>query len=273
MKKNILFKAFLKAFFIFILFSLNTPVSAQRDTSYISIAPPRVLRLLEKGKPPVVTLQLSGYFNIGLLDLAANDNTIFNKSNYENGRNFGTRYGYGIGLTGKIALNKKGYVRLNISPSYQRLLNNFVISNTSNQNVSYNVFSGGIGIENSFTPYRPFKPYIGFDIIGSIINGHADLTTDSGNFHLDIKNSFRIGFAVNFGFEYAFNDKVGINLGTKLTHADVLLRDSKTSSNPNEVYLNDKNVVPQIPYSGWRQFFFGSFYAGINYYIGMKNKK
>jgi opacity protein-like surface antigen len=262
--------------FLFISFNIlifNAFVWGQIDTSYITNAPSIILNMLVPGKAPRVTFQLSGYYNVGLLDLAANDNTVFRKSDFENGRNFGTRYGFGVSLTGKIALHKEGNVRLTITPSYQRFLSNFVISESPDGNVAYNVFSGALGIENNFTPTKRFKPYMGFDVIGSWISGNANFKTDSTDFHLDIKSSFRLGFGLNLGFEYAFNNKVGLNLGMKLTHANALLRNSKSSSNPNETYLNDKDVTPTIPYAGWKQFFYASLYGGINFYIGMKNKK
>lgn len=133
--------------------------------------------------------------------------------------------------------------------------------------------SATIGLENNFTPDRPFKLYMGFEIVPSIINGSAVLTTDSSDFNLTIKNSFRLGLAVNLGFEYAFTNNFGINLGFKLTHANIFFKESKSSSNANETYLNDVNVNPTIPYAGWKQFLFGSIYTGVNFYFGMKNKK
>ena len=275
-----MYPRFLNKFLLFLLFNLaifNIPLLAQMDTSYISIAPPNIVRLLVPGKAPVFTFQLSGYYNIGLLDLAANDNANFRRSDFENGRNFGTRYGFGVSLTGKLALHKEGNVRLTITPSYQRFLSNFVIPSSADGNVSYNVFSGALGIEDNFTPSRPFKPYVGFEVIASIINGSALLKGNSAGtvpeISVDIKNSFRIGFGLNLGFEYAFSNKVGINLGMKLTHANALLKESKTSSNLNETYLNDKDVTPVIPYTGWKQFFFTSLSGGFNFYLGMKNKK
>ncbi len=262
-----------KFFLILLLFLVNSLFAQTPDTSYLSIAPSHIQKMMVPGTAPFLTLQLSGYYNIGLLDLAADDNTSFNKADFVAGRNFGTRYGYGVSLTGKISLHKEGNIRLTVTPSYQRFQSNFIVSNSQEGNVSYNVFSGAIGLEDNFTPYRPFKPYVGFDILGSSISGSAVLKTDSTDFNLDIKSSFRIGFDLNFGFEYAFNNNVGINLGMKLTHANAILRKSQTSSNSNETYLNDEHVTPQIPYSGWKQFFYSSFYGGINFYFGMKNKK
>jgi hypothetical protein len=254
---------------------LSEGLFAQRklDTSYSYIAPPRVQKLLTKGKPPKVTLQISGFYDVGLMDLAGNDNTRFSAVDFAEGRGFGTRYGFGTCVTAKISLHKKGSSRLIISASYNRFQSNFIIPESPDGRVGYNVFSGGVGIENNFNPDRRFKPFIGFEIVPSLINGKATIITDSADINLTIKNSFRLGFAATFGFEYAFDNIVGFNLGVKFTHANVFLKESKQSSNPNEIYLNDAKINPEIPYAGWKQFFYSSFFTGVNFYFGMKNKK
>jgi hypothetical protein len=111
------------------------------------------------------------------------------------------------------------------------------------------------------------------EIVPSLINGNAILQTDTLDFKLKIRNSFRIGLSANLGMEYSFNNYFGINLGMKFVHANVLLRESKKSSNPYETYLNDEETTVIIPYAGWKQFFYASFYTGFNIYFGMKNKK
>ncbi len=253
----------------------DTKTITKKDTSYNSIATSKIINMLKNGKAPVVTLQLSFTYNIGHLDLAANENTSFRKDDFIAGANFGTRYGYGALLIGKIALHKAGNVRLNVTAGYNRFLSNFVIAESPEGKVSYNVFSGGLGIENNFTPQKKFKPYIGFDIVASMIGGNAVLATDSTDFNLKIKNSVRFGVSFNFGFEYALNNKVGLNLGYKLTHANVIGKQSKVSSSLTETYLNDDKITTSeyIPFAGWKQFLYSSFYAGFNFYFGLKNKK
>jgi hypothetical protein len=258
---------------VLILPLFSNVTSFSQDTSYISIAPPNIQRMLISGKPPKFSLQVSVYYDNGLMDLAADDNTSFNKNDFINGRNFGTRHGYGFSLTGKLALHKEGNIRLIVSAIYNRLQSNFVISSSPQGKVGYNILSAGVGLEDNFTPDRPFKPYMSFEVIPSMISGSAVLTTDSTDFNLTIKNSFRLGLGVNFGFEYALNNNIGFNLGIKLTHANIFFKGSKVSTNTNETYLNDVLMNPKIPYAGWKQFFFGSIYTGINIYFGMKNRK
>ncbi len=171
-------------------------------------------------------------------------------------------------------MHKEGNIRLNISGAYNRFQSNFIVSASNEGKVAYNVFSGTIGIEDCFTPNRPFKPYIGLDLITSFISGNAVLATDSTDFNLTILSSLRIGLGLNLGFEYAFNNNVGFNFGMKITDANIMNRQSKASSNPNETYLNDDKVTDNsIQYAGWKQFVYYTVYTGINYYFGMKNKK
>jgi opacity protein-like surface antigen len=253
----------------------NTPVT-KRDTFYTSLADAKIINMLKTGKAPVVTIAVSFNYHVGHLDLAANDNTYFRKDDYIYGRNFGTRYGYGASITGKIALHKEGNVRLNVSAAYTRFQSNFVISASPEGKVAYNIWGFALGFENNFTPTRKFKPYIGADFVVSLIGGNATLTTDTANFSLKIKNSLRMGAAFNLGFEYAVNNNVGFNLGYKLTYANIIGKENKASSNPAETYLNDAKVTSGstfIPFAGWKQFLYSTFYTGINVYFKMKNKK
>ena len=89
---------------------------------------------------------------------------------------------------------------------------------------------------------------------------------------MKIKPAFRLGISVFSGLEYLLNDRIGMNFGFRFNHANLWLKDTKVSDNPNELYLNDKRVIPRIPYSGWRQFAWGSFYGGVNIYFGIRQK-
>ena len=253
----------------------ETKPLTSKDTSYQYIATTEIQNMVKKGKSPVVTLQLSFNYNIGHLDLAANENTYFSAQDFVGGSNFGTRYGYGALLTGKISLHKEGNIRLNVSTGYNRFMSNFVISASPEGKVSYNVYAFGLGIENNFTPQKKVKPYVGFDLVASMISGNATLTTDSTDFNLKIKNSVRYGISFTLGFEYAFNNYFGMNLGYRITHANLIGKKSTASTNLSETTLNDDKVTTgeTIPYAGWKQFLFSSFYAGFNYYFGMKNTK
>lgn len=257
-------------------FSQNDTIKVTKsDTSYTTVANSKIFSMLKKGKAPRLTLQLSFNYDIGHLDLAGDENTIFRRADFESGSTFGTRYGYGVALTGKLALHKAGNLRLNVTTAFNRFQSNFVISESPEGRVVYNVFSGALGIENNFSPAKKFKPFVGFDIDVSMIGGNAILKSDTADFNVKIKNSVRFGLSFNLGFEYAFNNKVGFNFGYKITHANIIGKENKVSSSLSETYLNDGKLTTTeyIPYAGWKQFLYSTFYLGMNFYIGMKNKK
>jgi hypothetical protein len=260
-------------FILLILLFISGLSYSQVDTSYISIAPQNIQNMIKPAKAPKFTIQLNTLLNIGLMDLAANDNTIFRKDDFANGRNFGTRYGYGVELLGKLSLHKEGNVRFYFGGSYNRFQSNFIIPKSPEGEVSYNLYGTTLGIENSFTPDRKCKPFVGFEIIGSFISGKATLITDSTDLNLKIKSAFRVGVGLTFGFEYAFTNYFGLNLGVKIANINLFLKKSENSAIPSEINLNDNKIEPKIPYAGWKQFFYYSLSCGFSYYIGLKNKK
>jgi hypothetical protein len=224
---------------------------------------------------PKLTLEFSGYYSYGIFELSANDNGDFAADEFIKGQNFGVRHGIGGNFVVKIPLHEKGNLRLNISGLYSRFsskFNKITVSQKEAGYVNYNVFSGGIGIENNFTPSHKIKTLAGISLIGSVITGNAYLPSSENTINAKIKPAFRLGLSVFSGLEYLLYNNLGLNCGYRFTHANLWLKKSETSDNPNEIYLNDKRVLPRIPYSGWKQFAFGSFYAGFNIYFGISEK-
>jgi hypothetical protein len=224
---------------------------------------------------PKLTVEFSGFYNYGIFELSANDNGDFAADEYLNGQNFGVRQGIGGSFVLKIPLHEKGNIRLNISGLYSCFSSKFnKIANTLSEEgyVKYNVFSGGIGIENNFTPSHKIKTLAGINILGSVISGNAYLPSTENTINAKIKPAFRLGISVFSGLEYLLNNNLGLNFGLRFTHANIWLKNSQASDNPNEIYLNDNRVSPRIPYSGWKQFSYGSFYGGVSIYFGIEEK-
>jgi hypothetical protein len=220
---------------------------------------------------PKFTIQVNGMYDYGVFELAGRNNGDFNPVQFINGENFGVRHGIGGSITVKIPLHEKGNIRLNISALYNNFGNKYIDTKEGGY-AKYNVFSGGIGLENNFTPSYKFKTLIGASIIGSLINGKAQIVLPETSYSLKINPAFRLGVMIYSGFEYLLNDHFGFNCGFNFTHANLWFKDSKISNDPNSIYLNDKRVNPRVPYTGWKQFAWGSFYGGINIYFGINQK-
>ncbi len=215
--------------------------------------------------PPHFVLSLSGNYNIGVSETSLN----FDPLQFESGENFGVKNGFGIVATGKIPLDRKaGNLRLVINSAY----NKFVSKSAGD--FKYNIFSLGAGIENSFTPRFLVKPFVGAALMGSIISGSANYVLDSinTNVNIKIKNSFRLGFTLYAGIEYGLSNAVGINIGARFMNVNTWLKSSKDDRNGNEIGLRDAFSSPPLPYGGWKNFAFTSFFLGTSIYFGVGDR-
>jgi hypothetical protein len=261
---------------ISVLFFLSTESFTQQSGENASNAKTRLtyVKMMIRTAPKL-TIEFSGFYNYGIFELSANDNGDFSQSEFIKGENFGVRHGVGGSFVLKIPLHEKGNIRLDISGMYSRFSSKFSKMpgvTSGDEYVLYNVYSGGIGIENNFTPNHKIKTLVGAGFLTSVITGNANLFINNTYQNVTIKPAFRLGLSFFSGVEYLLRNNFGLNFGFKLNHANLWLKDSKTSDKENEIYLNDKRVLPRIPYSGWKQFAWGSFYGGINIYFGIKEK-
>jgi hypothetical protein len=223
---------------------------------------------------PQFTLQFNGNFNYGLGELNSNYETVYEVQQFEGGQNFAARIGYGGFVLGKIPF--KNYINLRITffAGANFFMNNRFTSKVSNTgHIRYQVYSIGAGIENSFTPSFKVKPYFGISLLFNMIMGNAKYINDyEVAKDIKIKPSFRIGALVNAGLEYLVSDRTGLNFGINLLSANLLLKQSAVSSSDSEIPLRDKRVTFPLFQSGYKQFLFTSFYAGVNLYFGIKER-
>lgn len=222
--------------------------------------------------PPKFTLQFSGGLNLGFAELSSNYADVFDAQQFALGENFGVRYGFGASAIGKFTLNDKGNMRFITTAGYNFFSSELLSKKSAFGKVKYNLFSIGAGIENNFNPKYKFRPYIAFEADLNMISGSAEIITDTSTIDVKIKNSFRIGYAVHAGFEYLINNKYGINIGAKLTNANQVFKQSKDEGNNTEIFLRDKRVNPKILLSGFKNFVFVTFYAGVDIFFGIRNQ-
>jgi hypothetical protein len=270
-----------KRFIIFLILTLFSPLKLlfTQDTGILlpkDSKSPGYLKLVVRSAPKV-TLEVNGHYNFGVFELSANNNGDFSSSEFVNGENFGVRHGIGVTSLLKLSLSEKGYFRLCFIGSYNRFSSKYskYLENVHEAGyANYNVFTFGAGVENSFTPGFKFKPLIGFGLLGSVISGNSRVFDKSFNDYRDLTiiPAFRLGLTLYSGVEYLISNKVGLNCGIRIVHANLWLKSSKVSDNPDEIYLNDERVVPRTPYTGWRQFMWGELYGGVNIYFGINQK-
>jgi hypothetical protein len=240
----------------------------------ITVATTRTIRIITTWTVPKFILQLSGGYNWGAMELSGH-NGGFSRDDFMKGKSFGARNGYGIALTGKIPLHKTGHFWLDIISSFNRFQSNLIAKNTEEGKVSYNVFSGGIGFDYNFTPTHRVKYFFGANSLFSVIGGEAELITpgSSVSYKVKIIQSFRIGYSGFVGLEYAFDKNLGVNLGLKFTHANVLLKKSDVFPDSLQTGLNDNSTSSPQLYTAWKQFAYSSVFGGFSYYFGVRERR
>ncbi len=232
------------------------------------------LKLIVRNAPSL-TVQLIMNYDYGVFELSGNDNGDLNADEFINGKNFGVRHGIGAELSAKYPLHKSGNLRLTGSLMYNKFTSKFnkvLVNNKEQDFVKYDVYSVVIGIEDNFNPGLKIRAFTGLGFTGSIITGNSRISSTKGISDYNIKPAFRLGLNVYSGFEYLVTKNLGLSFGLKFTHANLWLKESKADINPGEIYLNDQKVSNGQLYSGYRQFAWGSFEIGFNYYIGVMEK-
>lgn len=245
----------------------------------ITIDKTRSINIVTLYTVPKFILDVSGYYNAGSLELSAN-NGGFSRWAFMNGKKYEARNGIGASITGKLPLDKKGRFWLDGIASYNFFQSNLIANNTKEGKVNYHVLSGGIGAEYNFTASHRVKYFIGITPLFSFISGKAvinepDITDTNiiNTYNVKINQSFRIGYSAFIGLEYAFEKNVGLNIGFKFTHANLLLKKSETPASKYETGLNDNSAEIGTLYAGWKQFAYSSMFVGFSYYFGVKERR
>lgn len=228
---------------------------------------------------PTFTLQISGNFNQSILDLSGTYNDDFHSDDFLNGTDLGADKGYGVSILSKISISPRSHWRANISLNYNKVKSFTLDTDKKSEkgHSSFNIFSTGLGLEYNFTPSHKFKIYMAGEMLISMINGKVSVdTVPSDNTLLltnfTIKNSFRIGAGFYGGSEYMLSNDIGLNLGFKLSFANLLLRNATGSNSDTEFQLRDA-ADPNLKFSGDKSFSFYTLFGGINFYWGITEKR
>lgn len=229
---------------------------------------------------PKYTLQVNLNYNQSILELNGTYNDDYQSRNVYEGETFGADKGFGIGVISKLGLDQKGWIRFTQSLAYNRILSyTFGDKKTvaDNGKASFNIITGGLGFEYNFTPAHRYKIYVGAEANASLINGAAKIwfytpgipTSDSD---YTITNSFRMGYSVVIGSEFLINNKFGLNIGARLTNANILFKKSEGTNADREFPLRDADA-PGLNFAGKKNFAFYSITMGINFYFGISEKR
>lgn len=242
----------------------------------------QIKRYMVVRSAPAYTFQVNINYNQSLLELSGTYNDDFQSVNVYNGQTFGADKGYGASLTSKISLDERSTVRFTQTLVYNRILSYTFGDKTTIADIgksTFNCFTGGLGMEYNFTPAHRFKIYVGAELNASMINGSSKIwfenrgsVTGPTDSTYNIKSSFRMGYGLIMGSEYLLNNNLGLNIGVKLTNANVFLKKSEGTNSDTEFPLRDADD-PNLKFAGKKNFSFYSITAGVNFYFGVREKR
>ena len=260
------------------LSSQDTSMTIRADT--IKTPRTRTIQIVTIRTVPKFIISISGGYNAGAMELTSH-NGGFSREDFNTGKNYGARNGYGFNIIGKMPLGKKGNFWLDFVTGFDRFQSNLFAKNTEEGKVYYNSFNGGVGVEYNFTATHRVKYYIGLNPLLSFISGKAELINpDNNRVDVHFKTSTRLGYQAFIGLEYAIDNKFGLNMGMRFTHANLLFKNTEEPvEDPNQstplstVPLNDDSTTEPVQFAGWKQFAYFSGSVGISYFFGVKDKR
>src|ERR1051325_6807324 len=140
-----------------------------------SSAQDKLQRVMIVRSSPSVTLLVNFNYDQAMGQLAGTYNNDFHSDQFLYGRAIGTDKGIGGKIISKFAVNKNGHLRITASGSFNHLVS-YLFGKEQLADIGeskINIYSGGIGVENSFTPNHDIKLYIGAEALFNMINGKA----------------------------------------------------------------------------------------------------
>lgn len=188
------------------------------------------------------------------------------------GKNYGMLQGGSFMTIGKLAIDKKRQVRLTLNLGYGLFYNNAFDDLYKNQ---WHLFSGAIGIEVNMAPKARYRPYVGYELMytlmfGSWQYGITSPTGEVSSLFIKFKPAHRFGMAFNSGVEYMISKKAGVTFGGRVVWVNAAPKMNKPSSDPNKVYINDAGVDNGIDLGYRKQIVYFQFVAGASLFIGRK---
>lgn len=208
-------------------------------------------------------------------------------------KNYGVKTGFGSQIYFKLTTDKKGRLHPYFTLGYDLFLNTdntaaYIPANILNQwpqdsSVNTSVsgkskmylhnFSAAVGFEYAFYSKTKWTPYVNFDFGLNMLFGTYKQTPSSTGQEVSYtyKNAPRLGLGLGAGVNGRLTKNFGIAIGVKYKLPNLLLKDSKSSTEVNKMYINDKEDIALSPnLSKDRNMMYLQLYVGATFFIGRK---
>lgn len=229
-------------------------------------------------KPPKFTLTFALSYNYAL-SRAFGDLTSctilydpITQSRIFTGPNYGMLQGGSIMANGKLAVNKNRKIRLTLNLGYSLFYNTAFDNVYKNQ---WHLFSGAFGVEYNFAPKARYRPYVGYELMYTLMFGgwHSQVQENNGTlalYYLKFKPAHRFGMAFNSGVEYMINKKIGVTFGGRIVWVNVAPKQNRISYDPSVAYINDAKNDNGVNIGFRKQIVYFQFVGGLSLFLQRK---
>ncbi len=212
---------------------------------------------------PKLTLHLTGGYSLPLPDLRGDIPPEAGDNNYQ------MKNGFNFGAGGKFALDKKCYLKITASLTYNMFNNSgdFELVENGVESQKLNILTAGIGFEYSFLPKKNVNPFIGAEFTGNFFSGKHTLEIgDTSITENNLKPESRFGIQINGGIDISSSRNIGVVIGIKYSIANLFGKDSASVSG-YEYALWDKEYTYNGSTISAKNIQYLQFYAGISFYF------
>lgn len=200
--------------------------------------------------------------------------------------------GFNFGGAFKYALDRTGALQLVVSVDYNAFSNSKDTTETiviqggkgttttsRTGKIKMNILSANVGAQYNLMPNHKLNPYINLDFTNNFISGDFTSTSNStttggitttststGN----LKSAWRGGLQFGAGIDFAVSPNIGIIVGGNYNLANLIGKDSASSSTANEYTLMDKETTIGSVTTAAKNISYLQLYAGISIYMNRK---
>ncbi len=216
---------------------------------------------------PQLKVHVTGGYDLPLPDLKGtyptDTNSMFQKS------------GFNVGADVKYYLGKKRNVGITLGGSYNAFTSGDVtMTNPNGVGVQkMNILAVALGVEYNFMPKGKTQPFLGLEFTGNFFSGKRTFTPTSGTAsEQTMKSASRFGVQIGGGVDFKLSKSVGAVLGVKYNLANLIGKDSASTTVANEFTLTDKEYTVGATTIKSKNLSYIQIYAGVSFFFNEPKK-
>jgi opacity protein-like surface antigen len=195
-------------------------------------------------------------------------------------KDYGMRLGINFGTDAKYAFDKKGCIRGVLSLGYNMFMNpGEYVSATGNYKYKpiIGIFTASLGAEYAFQPKEKWSPFVGVDFTANFFSGSFNYDPKFPTIpDISLKSETRFGLQFGAGADFSLSKSIGIIAGFKYHLANLIGKDSDTSTFsqilPSERPLNDAEYTYGGKTVSAKNISYVQIYSGLTIYFGQPKK-